>query len=143
MKKVSVDIFYEKEIIMEYQYDHILLETTFTFLNALWNGNTAYIKINNNYYWMDQHNWMEEDNVQTKHNLCGDQEALSEKWTTPIRIVYRRSPTNKDNNIKITFGYKFHPENNLSNLEFKNCNLADLSPLKEIINFSDLYISIK
>lgn len=143
LKKVPSEISFEKEIIIEYQYDHILIETSFSFLNALWNGNTAYIKINNHYYWMDQHNWMEEDNITTKHTLCSDTDILTEKWTTPIRILYKRSPSKKENNIKVTFGYKFHPENNLTNNEFRNCKIANISPLKEIISFSDLYISIK
>jgi len=133
---------FDKEIIMEYQYDHILLEGSFSLLNALWNGNTAYIKINDHYYWMDQHNWAEEESSKQKQNLCEDPEVLSEKWTTPIRIVYRK-PKTSYNNIKISLGYKFQPENNLTNKQFKNCKLSDLSSLKEIINFSEMYISIK
>lgn len=121
----------------------MLIETGFSFLNALWNGNTAFIKINDHYYWMDQHNWMEEDNIQSKHSLCNDPDILSEKWTSPIRIIYKKSLDSKNNNIKLTIGYRFNPENNLSKKQFKDCKFSDLSPLKEIITFSDMYISIK
>jgi hypothetical protein len=120
-----------------------MIETSFTFLNAIWNGNTAFIKINDHYYWMDQHNWMEEDNIHSKPYLCNDPEILQEKWTTPIRIIYRKSPSIKENDIKITMGYKFHPENNLSKKQFKDCKFSDLSPLKEIITFSEIFFSIK
>ncbi len=133
----------EKEIKLDYEYSHIMIETSFTFINEMWNGNTAYIKINDHYYWMDQHNWTEEDNIHSKPSLCNDPEVLSEKWTTPIRIIYRKSSASKENDIKITMGYRFHPENNITTKQFKNCKFSDLSPLKEIITFSDMYISIK
>ena len=128
---------------MEYIYDHVLIETNFSFLNAIWNGNTAFIKINDHYYWMDQHNWMEEDQISEKKNLCKDQDVLSEKWTTPIRIVYRKNQSDKENDIKITFGFKFNPFNNLSQMEFSKCSVSDLQPLKEIVSFSEMYVSIK
>ena len=86
---------------------------------------------------------MEQENIGEKKNLCKDIDLLNEKWTTPIRIIYRRSRLNKDNSLKISFGFKFNPHNNLSNIEFNKCRLAELNPLNQILNFSEIYISIK
>ena len=122
-----------------------MIETKFAFVNLIWNGNTAFIKINDHYYWMDQHNWMEEDQISEKKNQCKDVEILNENWTTPIRIIYKKLSSNKDNgqSLKISFGFKFNPQNNLSNTEFSNCKFTELKPLNEIVNFSEMHISIK
>src|SRR4051812_32396818 len=85
LKNENEEIVFDKVLTMEYDYNHVMIETSFSFINAIWNGNTAFIKINDNYYWMDQHNWMEEDQIEQKKNLCIDPEILNEKWTTPIR----------------------------------------------------------
>ena len=143
LKNENEEILLEKTIEIDYEYNHILLETSFSFLNTIWNGNNAFIKINDHYYWLDQHNWAEEDQISEKKSLCNNIDLMNEKWTTPIRMIYRKSLKTKENKIKLSFGIKFHPSNNLSNIDMEHCNLRDLTSLNEIIHFSDLYISIK
>jgi hypothetical protein len=141
----SVDVTSERIIDINYRYDHVKLETQFSFVNDLWNGNNAFIKINDQVYWMDQHNWMDEDNIEEKRNICDNINFLEEKWLTPIRIIYRR-PLNKpqEKTLKITFGYKFHPHNNLSEIELSKCDvLSKIKQNAEIITFGELSVAIK
>ena len=63
----SIDVTSDKIIQIDYKYDHVMIETQFSFANALWNGNNAYIKVNDQIYWMDQHDWIEEDSIEGKN----------------------------------------------------------------------------
>jgi len=138
----TFDITFDKIIKLDYNYDHLMIETRFSFVNSLWNGNNAYIKINDHVYWMDQHNWMEEDNYEEKKDICDNVEFLDEKWSTPIKIIYRKS--NKvEKSLKITFGYKFHPHNNLSDLEINKCKVLSTLSAVEVVNFAEMYVSVK
>jgi len=141
----SSDITFDKIIKIDHFFDHVMIETRFSFVNSLWNGNNAYIKINDHYYWMDQHNWIEEDSYEEKKNICDNLDFFDDKWSTPIKIIYRKYNNNsQEKELKITFGYKFHPQNNLSNLEVNKCKvLSALSPRKEVISFAELNVSIK
>lgn len=40
-----------------------MIEMDFKFVNALWANNTAYIKINNHIYWMENHSWSGVENM--------------------------------------------------------------------------------
>ncbi len=44
-------------------YSHAMLELGFQFVNVIWMGNTAYIKINNHIYWMEHHYWSGVDKI--------------------------------------------------------------------------------
>lgn len=143
MKKDSEEILVKKILPVEYDFTHMLIESSFEFVNAIWNGNTAFIKINGHYYWMDQHNWTEEQNIANKSELCKDAGELLEKWSNPIRIIYRKPSKLIGNKISIEFGFKYNPSNNLTALEFKNCNLSESGPISQIFNFKEMYISLK
>jgi len=139
--EVSID----RLIDIDYHYDHAMIETRFSFTNALWNGNIAYIKINDHYYWVDQHNWMEEDKAEDKSSICDSPDFYNDKWSTPIRIIYKKPHNSRQRQLRITFGYKFNPHINLSSVEAKKCRvLSELNPNEDqVISFSEMYISLK
>jgi hypothetical protein len=103
--------------------DHIKLELSFKFIASIWNGNTAYITINNHLYWLDNHNW--------ENTRCSD-----DIWNTPIKIVYKSN----SNKIVIKFGIKLK-EDKLSLLT--KCQNLIQSVDNNIINFENLLISVK
>ena len=43
-----------------------MIEGNFMFISAFWTGETAIIKIDDEIYWMDSHNWEDYENI----NLC-------------------------------------------------------------------------
>jgi hypothetical protein len=45
------------------QYSHAMLEMEFKFVNSFWANNTAYIKINEHIYWMENHNFIATDDL--------------------------------------------------------------------------------
>jgi len=137
----SEEVLFDKVVNINYEYTHAMIETRFSFANSLWNGNTAYIKIDEHYYWMDQHNWMEEDEIEEKKNICENIDFLNEKWTTPIRIVYRK-PTNR-NSFKVTFGYKFNHQHNLSSIELSKCKYLTELKSQDVISFANMHILLK
>jgi hypothetical protein len=144
LKKESEEVLLEKTIEIPYDFSHVLIESSFSFINALWNGNTAFIKINGHVYWMDQHNWVEEDQVGHKGTLCEDPEALRERWTSPIRIVYKQSQNKRDNKLHITFGFKYNHSNNISNTDFHKCQISQKKEaIGHVLQFSEMYISLK
>jgi len=139
----SEEVTFDKVINIDYDYNHALIETRFSFANSLWNGNTAFIKIDDHYHWMDQHNWMEEDEIEEKKNICENTDFLSEKWTTPIRIVYRKPNNRKNGSLKLTFGYKFNHQHNLSSIELSKCKYLTELKAQDVLSFADLHISLK
>ena len=82
--------------------NHLLIEGRFKFVSHLWNNNTAYIKVNNELYWMDHHSWE------------GDTLACDEdKWSNPIRLIV---PYKKEK-LRITFGIKLNKNFNFEDLK--------------------------
>ncbi len=129
--------------------DYLMIEANFKFKNILWNNSTAYIKINNEYHWMEHHDW-ESINC----NL--------DNWSSPLRIILKKKDlnlrenqnqnnNNKDNNenkdqeftLDIIFGIKpdisLEKINNLTKCDIKNFDFVK----KNIAEFVDLRISIK
>jgi hypothetical protein len=124
-------------------FDYIMLESNFKFKNIFWNNSTAYVKINNEYHWMEHHDW-ESPNC----NL--------DNWSSPIRIILKKKDLNfeeneknndinkdKDFNLNIVFGIKpdltFDKINNIIKCDLKKFDFAK----KNIAEFVDLRISIK
>ena len=70
-------------------YDHLMIEINFKFMNLLWNNSTAYMKFNEDIYWMEHHNW--------ESNLCNN-----DYWTNLIRIVIKKNEV-KNNSISLIF----------------------------------------
>ncbi len=103
--------------------EHVMIESNFKFLNSIWNNNTAYVKVGEDLYWLEHHNWQDED--------CDEG-----KWSSQIKIVipYRKK---MGSSLKITFGVKITEE------EQKCAELLDKMNLTELISFEDLHISVK
>jgi len=93
-----------------WDFDNIMLELNFRFLNLLWNNSTAYIKVNDDYYWMEHHDWESTD--------CN-----MEYWSNPIRLLIKKSEI-KNDEIKLIFGIKINL--NLQNKfsEIKACGFS-------------------
>jgi hypothetical protein len=105
--------------------DHILIESNFRFLNSLWNNNTAYIKVEDNMYWLEHHNWDE--------TSCDE-----ERWTSHIKIIipYKKKSENMKD-LTLTFGLILDDQPIRCPEIIKNSNL------QELISFDDLQISVK
>ena len=103
--------------------DHIKLELSFKFIASIWNGNIAYITIDDHLYWLDHHNW--------ENTGCSN-----EIWNTPVKIIHK-SHTNK---LVIKFGIKLQEDK--FSLLTKCPNLME-SIDNNIINFENLLISVK
>ena len=105
--------------------EHIMIQSNFKFLNALWNTNTAYIKFADDIYWLEHHNW--------QTTSCDE-----EIWTSHIKFIIPFKKYNlKSNDINITFGINLSQENNDCPEIIKNYDL------RKIIMFEDLQISVK
>jgi len=116
---------------------HILIETDFKFVNFLWNNNTAFIKIEDDLYWLEHHNW--ENNTYTNEYL----ECDSEKWNSHIRIIIPVSNT-KNNLIPITFGIKLNDNFDNFNMKFSHCsNIQSILNDFRTVEFENLHISLK
>ena len=93
---------------------HYKIEMTFSFNSALWKkGNIAYIKLNNELYWLEKHKW--DDEVDSDNTI----------WSNQIQIIINSKFIN-DNNIPLTFGVKLvesklQCENDA--ITFKNMNI--------------------
>lgn len=113
-------------------FENILIELNFKFLNLLWNNSTGYIKINNDFYWMEHHDWEAAD--------CN-----IDYWTNPIRFSVKKSEIKNDELI-FTFGIRPNPEIALKISEMKNCHFSienfDVKK-SNIVDFINMKISIK
>lgn len=99
-----------------------VVEMQFVFHELLWNGNTAYIKINDSVYWMDHHNW--EHHGDDWISKCEDN-----VWTNPIRVVYRPY---KEGKIKLLFGIKVDEESLQDKTKYlTNCVGTDIEKILE------------
>ena len=96
------------------QAHHYKIEMTFSFNSSLWKkGNIAYIKLNNDLYWLDHHKW--EDEVNSSDSI----------WSNQISMIVN-SKFIRDNYIPLTFGVKL-TENKVQcdndAITFKNVNI--------------------
>jgi hypothetical protein len=104
--------------------NHVLIESNFIFYNNLWINNTAYIKINDDLYWSENHNWNTTESCRM------------DKWNNPIRIIIPY------HNEKVIFKFGLNFENNLNNI--LNCdNILDVVNKDYVAKFEHLRISIK
>jgi len=141
LRKNSNEIFtIDKIIDINEQFNYALIETKFSFANSIWNGNTAFIKINDNLYWADHHDWSE-NNSNNNENICNDKDLLYEKWVNPVRLIYKN--TSKKNQLKLTFGFKYNPINSFNKISLEDCKILKEFDTNPIIEFSDVYVSIK
>jgi len=116
------------------EMDYFMLEANFKFKNYFWNNSTAYVKINNEYHWMEHHDW-----ESSKCNL--------DNWVSPIRIILKTKDFNFEENEKkelnIIFGIKpdltYEKINNMKKCEPKEYDFSQMN----IAEFVDLKISIK
>ena len=51
------DFFIYKKIENIPPHEYLKIEANFHFLSPFWNGNAAYLKINNKLVWLDHHDW--------------------------------------------------------------------------------------
>ena len=102
---------------------HYKIEMNFSFNSGLWKkGDIAYIKINKDLYWMDNHVW--EDNNETD----------DDKWQTPINIVIPSKFIDNKGTINMVVGIKTTKENKLKKSKFINKH----SKLSSIISFDNI-----
>lgn len=113
-------------------FESLMFELNFKFMSLLWNNSTAYLKINEDYYWMEHHDWESTD-------------CSINYWTNPIRFIIKKEQI-KNDQIKITFGIKANLNVEKKIKEINNCGFSlekfDVEN-KNIIEFSDLNISTK
>ena len=111
------------------EMDYIMIEASFRFNNLFWNNSTAYVKINDEYHWMEHHDW-ETSNCNT------------DNWVSPIRIILKGKEIN-NGNINIIFGIK--PDISLEKInKMEKCELKDFDFSKwNIAEFINLKVSIK
>lgn len=93
-----------------WDFNNIMFELNFKFLNTLWNNSTGYIKINEDIYWMENHYWESSD-----CNL--------DYWVNHIRFIVKKNEI-KNDKIKLTFGIKtnLNLQRELSRIE--NCKIS-------------------
>jgi hypothetical protein len=109
-------------------FEHVLIEMNFLFLNNLWNSNSAYIKINDELYWMDHHYWDDHLNCDDSH------------WNNPIKIIIKRANLIKGN-LKITIGIKLKEE---KMLQINSCpKILKALESEKVISFDNFNLSIK
>lgn len=107
---------------------HYKIEMNFSFNSTLWKkGDIAYIKINKDLYWMDNHEW--EDNNETDND----------KWQTPINMVISQKLVDNKGTINMVFGIKTTKENKIKKLQFTNKD----SKTSSIISFDNINVLVK
>jgi len=123
---------------LSYPYEYALIELNFNFINSLWNGNSAYIMINDEVYWMEHHLW--DSTTENASSLCD-----SEKWTTPIKISHKNLKKSHALKLNIKFGMKINKSLNQSRLDLiANCiDLKTTLTDGKYFSFDNLMISIK
>lgn len=115
------------------EMDYIMLEMNFRFKNIFWNNSTAYVKINNEYHWMEHHNW--------ETSSCN-----LDNWVSPIRIILKRKDidiVDKKGELNIIFGIK--PDITMGKInDMRKCEIKDFDFTQmNIAEFVNLRISIK
>ena len=114
----------------------LMAEFDFHFHESLWDGNTAYIKLNQSVYWMDHHSW----NSKMINETCE-----ADNWTNQIRLMFRNKHNSKT--ISFTFGIALdrnHIVQRASNL--KDClhsKALDSNNTNEIISFALRNVNMK
>jgi len=93
-----------------WDFNNIMFELNFKFLNTLWNNSTGYIKINEDIYWMENHYWESSD-----CNL--------DYWVNHIRFIVKKNEI-KNDKINWLFGIKtnLNLQRELSRIE--NCKIS-------------------
>lgn len=107
-----------------------MFELNFKFTNLLWNNSTAYLKVNEDFYWMEHHNWEAAD-------------CSLDSWVNPIRFVIRKNQI-KNDQIKLTFGIKANLYVHKKIKEIKGCEFSleklDINK-RNVIEFGIMQVS--
>ena len=116
----------------KWDFENLMFELNFKFLNFLWNNSTAYLKIDEEFYWMEHHDWESAD-------------CSMDYWTNPIRFIIKKDQI-KNDQVKLLFGIKANLNVEKKIKEIKNCEFTlekfDINK-KNIIEFSNLKVSIR
>lgn len=131
----TITIFNDKDI--ELDVNHIKIEMTFYFNSFLWNGHKAYIKINNDLYWLDNHKWKP---IAFSLDQC---EKDNNYWQTQIKMIV---PTKfiKGNTASMLFGVIMLESNDSINSLLTQCQVI-FSKLQDrnIMYYDNIAISVK
>lgn len=106
---------------------HYKIEMTFSFNSSLWKkGSIAYIKLNNDLYWLDNHSWDDDDDED--NNNINNTNNNNTIWSNQIQIIINsKFITNNDNYIPLTFGIKLPKTSihcaNTDAIAFKNITI--------------------
>lgn len=117
--EVELDV----HLVNENPADHYKVEMLYEFVNKYWNKNSAYIKVGDEFYWADNHNWGE---------LTKEDENDETFWQSPVSFIIPGRFV-KDELIKLTFGFKINK---------KNASFCKESGLKAF-KFSHLSVYVK
>ena len=78
-------------------HSYVRIEGNFYFISSLWNGETAYLKVDDRVAWMDQHTWRAEEQPQDtaaqREDLCALVRSSLEDyvWGYPLHVTIRHS----------------------------------------------------
>jgi len=73
------------------------------------------------------------------------EEVISQKWSTPIKIIYKNIKNNcNSNQLKITFGIKLNQKSRTHFSDIKECKEVLVASLKNLlIDFSNFKLLLK
>lgn len=134
----TISLFKDRNIaLMNVDVRHYKIEMTFHFDSLLWNGHKAYIKINNDLYWLDNHQWK---SIPLSLEDCAKE---GNYWQKQIKMIIP-SKYIKGNSAQMKFGLMLSDKTNSINSLLSQCQII-LSKVqdREIIYYDNIFISIK